>query len=268
MPLCMGLHARSSCGITNSHSHGQEMIPILQKRKQKPREIRKISPGPAGPKGQNWNTSPGLHSLKAQVSSPPLSWLRAHQVLPENSSKQDTLFLFPAFRSPSISQHPRHLLQNCFLFCFPPAADVTGRLTPRFNLGAKNPIKLPSVSIKKEKVHLERFHFPYRVSSATANSLCPQVMGGDDAPASTEALTLSCDIGWVALMGSCSKPTCGVTSVYVLGMTCGYLCPSQSKRLTEESGEQPSEPLGTGTPVPGGGSAGHLQSNPCRKRNP
>ena len=29
------------------------MIPILQKRKQKPREIRKISPGPAGPKGQN-----------------------------------------------------------------------------------------------------------------------------------------------------------------------------------------------------------------------
>ena len=92
-------------------------------------------------------------------------------------------------------------------------------------------------------------------------------MGGG-APASTEALMLSCDIGWVALMGSCSKPTCGVTSVYVLGMTCGYLFPSQSKRLTEESGEQPSEPLGTGTPVPGGGSARHLQSNPCRKRNP
>lgn len=115
------------------------------------------------------------------------------------------------FRSPSISQNPRHLLQNCFLFCFPPAVDVTGRLTPHFDLGAKNPIKLPSVSIKKEKVHLERFCLPYRVSSATANSLCPQVMGGG-APASTEVLTLSCDIGWVALMGSCSKPTCGVTS--------------------------------------------------------
>ena len=32
-------------------SHQQEMIPVLQKRKQKPREIRKISPGPADPKG-------------------------------------------------------------------------------------------------------------------------------------------------------------------------------------------------------------------------
>ena len=71
MLLCVGLGARSSCGITNSHSHGQEMIPILQKRKQKPREIRKISPGPAGPKGQNWNTSPGLHTLKAPQRAPP-----------------------------------------------------------------------------------------------------------------------------------------------------------------------------------------------------
>ena len=41
---------------------------------------------------------------------------------------------------------------------------------------------------------------------------------GDGAPASTEASepqsprTLSCDIGWMALLGSCSKPTCGLMS--------------------------------------------------------
>lgn len=51
MLLSVELGARPSRGPANFHSHQQEMIHVLQKRKQKPREIRKISPGPADLKG-------------------------------------------------------------------------------------------------------------------------------------------------------------------------------------------------------------------------
>lgn len=51
MLLSVELGARPSRGPANFHSHQQEMIHVLLKRKQKPRKIRKISPGPADLKG-------------------------------------------------------------------------------------------------------------------------------------------------------------------------------------------------------------------------
>lgn len=101
---------------------------------------------------------------------------------------------------------------------------------------------------------------------------------GDGAPASTESSepqsvrTLSCDTGWTALMGSGSKPACAVMSEEAVclhprdDVQLPFSCPKEE--TSEELGEHPTGPLGTGTPVPGDGAAGHLQSNPCRKRNP
>lgn len=45
MLLCAGLGARLSRGISNPHSNSQDITPVLQERKQKPRGITKISPG-------------------------------------------------------------------------------------------------------------------------------------------------------------------------------------------------------------------------------
>lgn len=147
--MCGGVGARSSCGITNSQSWDRTLSHFAEEEAETPEKLENFTPLQVPRPELKYKPRSAYSKPPSELHPAELAAGLSGRVLTESSSKQDTL-PFTCIQVPQHLSGSKTFTSNCSLFCFP-AADVTGRLTPHFNLSAKKPIKLLSALVKKKR---------------------------------------------------------------------------------------------------------------------